>query len=400
MINTILLIAGLAAQALSAPLPQQLQTRAEVRPKVKSTTHVANVTDPSLSRDSCASSRVGGRTLWTCRDTTLYDVSKDECSLPLITNSASWTNLDMTKGGPYLETGAVGAGSSGSNHILKMYGNNAYSLNTYFPVLEDECPSNGVCQDSSRWAIWPDQPPVITESTMDGGATGYTWVQKSHLRELTSLNAEPAHTLYKTSYIPGADPNALPTVSVVDTQFWHEGEIGFGQYGSLVRDNTLYLYGQTDASKGTVLAKVPTSSVEDRPAYQYYVNGAWTSTMPSINDTSAILPNAGAGGQGTFYYSSHYQSYVWIGQQAISASADFYMTTAPSPEGPWIEPYLIYQGKNGDNPIGGYSLQAHPALLPSSDASEKGIYLTWTQQYEKTTYAAVYNTPLVWLEFE
>ncbi|KAK4496975.1 hypothetical protein PRZ48_011424 [Zasmidium cellare] len=400
MINTILLVAGLAATALSAPLPQQLRPRAEVRPKVKSTNYVANVTDPSLSRDSCGSSRVGGRALWTCRDTTLYDVAKDECTLPVVTNTASWTNMDMTKGGPYFEKGTVGAGSSGSNNILKMYGNNAYSLETYFPVLEDECPSNGQCQDNSRWAIWPDQPPVITESTMDGGATGYTWVRKSHLRELTNLNTEPAHTLYKTTYTPNADPNALPTVSIVSPDFWKQGEIGYGQYGSVIHDSTLYLYGQTDAGKGTVLAKVPTTSVEDRSTYQFYDAGTWSNTPPSINSTTAPLPNAGAGGQGTFYYSAAFQSYIWIGQQAISASADFYMSTAPAPEGPWIEPYLIFQGRNGDNAIGGYSLQAHPALLASEDKSERGIWVSWTQQFEKGTMGAVYNTPLVWVEFE
>lgn len=401
MTNSILLIAGLAAQALAAPLSKQVEARAEVRPTVKSTTYVANVTDPFLSRDSCGSSRVGGRALWTCRDTTLYDASKDECSLPLVTNTASWTNLDMTKGGPYLETGPVGAGSSGTNSILKMYGNDAHNLNTYFSVLEDECPSNGVCEDSTRWALWPDQPPVITESTMDGGATGYTWIRKSHLQDLTNLNFEPAHTLYKTSYTPGSDNNALPSVSIVESEFWKHGEIGFGQYGSVVRDDTLYLYGQTDQSKGTVVAKVSTDSVENRNAYQYYVNGKWTNSIPGINDTSAIIPNAGAGGQGTFYYSSHYQSYIWIGQQSISGQADFYMTTAPSPEGPWIEPYEIFKGKNGDSLIaGGYSLQAHPALLPSSDASENAIYLTWTQQYSSDTYKAVYTTPLVYMEFE
>jgi hypothetical protein len=122
--------------------------------------------------------------------------------------------------------------------------------------------------------------------------------------------------------------------------------------------------------------------------------------MPSLNTPEAIIPNAGTGWQGTFYYSTAFQSYIWIGQALGQPVADFYITTAPAPEGPWIEPYLLWQGENGDGFVGAYSLQAHTSLLPSGNlAEERGIWVTYTQNWNPETLAN-YVTPLVWLEFQ
>lgn len=81
-----------------------------------------------------------------------------------------------------------------------------------------------------------------------------------------------------------------------------------------------------------------------------------------------------------------------------SPVADFYITTSPAPEGPWRAPVKIWSGPNGDGFVGAYSLQAHPALLPSLTASEKGIYVSYTQQWNPST-LATYVTPLAYLEF-
>ena len=396
--TSLLLVAGLAGQALGAPSRIEMAPRAAVSPMMASANVVANVTDISVSRDSCGSALFGSRVLWTCRDTEPYDASTGQSSLPLITNSASWT--DQGSSGPSLTTGTtVGAGSTGSNTILNMYGGNPTTLPAFFPVQADQCPTNGVCSDGTRWAVWPNQPPLVTGTDSSGNIVGYTFIPNSHLNGLTSLNPEPSCTLFETSYSSSSSSDDLPTVSIVNENFWAAGQISYGSYGGVVNDGTAYLYGQTDQNKGTTLAKVPAGSITDLSQYQYYVDGAWTSTMPGINDTSAIITNAGAGGQGTFYYSTYYSSYIWIGQAAISVSADFYITTAPAPEGPWITPYLLYSGANGDSGLGGYSLQANPALLPSGDASENAIYLTWTQDFQTSTYGA-YVTPLVYLTFQ
>lgn len=384
------------ASAFPNPSPVKHIRQASASPQVANTELIANVTDPSVTRDSCGSVKIGDRALWACRDTEPWNGTSGV--LPLIVNTASWTDFNADGTPKIITNGPVGADSDGSNPILLMYGGHPDSLPAFYPVLEDECPDGGVCEDGTRWAIWPNSPPMVTNSAPDGSATAYTWIPKSHLDVLSPLIPEPARTLYKVTYTPTTDDNALPSVAVVDEEFWAEHEIGYGDYGNVVRDGVAYLYGQTNAEQGTTLAKVPVESVEDRSQYQYFVNGAWTSTMPGINDTSAIIPNAGAGGQGTFYYSDYFSSYIWIGQPAMSGTADFMLTTAPAPEGPWIEPYQIYQGANGDSEIaGGYTLQAHPALLKSAD--QNGIYITWTQQYEAETYGG-YVTPLVYITWQ
>lgn len=64
-----LLLPLLAASALAAP---QQTTPTGVRPQFKSAKYVGNVTDPSLDRDSCGSTRIGSRAFWTCRDTMAF----------------------------------------------------------------------------------------------------------------------------------------------------------------------------------------------------------------------------------------------------------------------------------------------------------------------------------------
>lgn len=121
--------------------------------------------------------------------------------------------------------------------------------------------------------------------------------------------------------------------------------------------------------------------------------------MPSLTDPGIIIQNAGDGDQGTYYYSSKFKSYIWIGRQMFDFGANFYMSTAPAPEGPWVPMYKIFSGKNGDGIVGAYSLQAHPALLPSTNAAENGIYLSYTQPWQATTCNS-YTQPLLYLEFQ
>lgn len=396
--RTFLFISSIAGTILATPSNVNLAPRAAVSPQVASAKKIANVTDPKVTRDSCGSVKIGDRALWACRDTETFNKTTQQGELPLVANTASWTDFN-DDGTPKIQKGPVGADSDGKNPILLMYGGHPKTTPAFYPILKDECPDSGACADGTRWAIWPNSPPMITENGSIGKPTiGYTWIPKAHLDFLTALNRDPPRTLYKISYVESTVRNALPEVSVVKENFWKRGEIGYGDYGNVVRDGIAYLYGQTDTPLGASLAKVPVDSVEDTTKYKYYVSGKWTTTRPGINDTDAIISNAGAGGQGTFYYSDYFSSYVWIGQAANSASADFYITTAPSPEGPWIEPYQIYKGANGDNAIaGGYSLQAHPSLLKTPD--QNGIYITWTQQFDPDTYGA-YITPLVYLTWK
>ncbi|WPH02006.1 Hypothetical protein R9X50_00486000 [Acrodontium crateriforme] len=398
---TALFVATLAVQAHAATTSFETSKRAAVYPAVKGTTLLANVTNPVLSRDSCGSVRMGNRAFWTCRDTEDYNPQTGQSTLPLLANTGGWTAF-KSDGTPDLKPGPRGAGSSGANPILQMTGYDANHANPlgkpFYPFFADECPDYGACEGGDRWVGWPDQPPVVTNTAADGTITAYTWVSQQKIRGLTAEIKEPPTALFKLTYKPGSDASALPTVTPINERFWAQGQTPWGTYGSMVKDGMVYLYGRMDQPDETAVARVSVGSVENKNAYQYYNNGAWTSTMPSINSTSAVIKNGGAGGQGTFYYSDHFNSYVWIGAPYISVTSGFYLTTAPAPEGPWVQPYKIYQGTDGDYPgIGAYTLQAHPGLLKSS--SQDGIYISWTQQWDSKTYGA-YTTPLVYVQWQ
>ncbi|RFU72222.1 hypothetical protein TARUN_10038 [Trichoderma arundinaceum] len=406
MLFNIFLAASLAASVAHA-LPIQYDDKkifvisqkpaliSQYKPQAKSTTILANVTDPDLSRDSCGSVKMGSRTLWTCRDTSIRIPGTGEYGF-VFTNTVGWTD-NRPDGAPAIQAGGpVGAGSDGANDVLLVKGPRP-SLPVFYPLGPNMCPNSGVCDDgATRWTSWPDSPPLVSETAQDGTVTAYTWVSNNHIAtgSLEVLTPQPSTTLYKMTYQPDSDPDVVPTVTTVDNSFWGEYEIAYGTYGNVVQGEYAYLYGLLFPT-GVALARVPVDSIEDEGQYEYYVDGRWTSTKPAISDPAAAITNAGTTGQGTFYYSNRAQSYVWIGQGSPSIWADFYITTAPSPEGPWINPYLLYSGPNGDGDLPSYSLQAHPHMLREYD---DGIYLTWTQYFKPSTYAA-YVTPLAYVSF-
>lgn len=121
----------LSAQAAPTPSPIELAGRAVSSPQVASVQVIANVTDPAVTRDSCASVRVGDRALWTCRDTEVF--VNGQVELPLTVNTASWTDFN-SDGTPKIGTGPVGADSSGSNDVLLMYGGHPNSTPAFYPV--------------------------------------------------------------------------------------------------------------------------------------------------------------------------------------------------------------------------------------------------------------------------
>lgn len=389
MVNCAKLL-SLAARASPSTLP----SKRVIDPVVKGTPQVLGFAiDPSLNRDSCGSVRFQSRDFWTCRDTQL--LINDQPEFQIVSSSASWSEYNWDSS-PYIEPFLDGSDG------LMMNGNN--NKVPFFPLQHGQCNNNtaGLCADSSRYVIWPDSPPMITSGRDIGFITAYTWITNAKIRpDFSSVTPDPSASLYKITYDPFTwDAKALPEVEIIDGSFWAESSIPYGAYGNVVKDSTAYLYGKS--SNGRVsLARVSSAFVEDKSAYEYYVNSAWRSTQPSKDDIGAAIPNASAGGQGTYYFSDSWQSYVWIGQAAISISADFYITTAPSPEGPWQEPRLFYSGENGSGGLSSYSLQAHPDMVLLGNNE---IYLSYTKTDSAggsgDIYQTRYSTPLIKVEWK
>ena len=372
------------------------ETRIPVHPRVKGKPELLGlVMDPKLNRDSCGSSNFGDRTFWTCRDTQLFMKNGSVQVAPVITSTASYSDFNAD-GTPALQPLPQGV-SPLNGTVLRQYGHNSIEQ-AYFPVLAGECsPPSGGCTNGSRYALWPDLPPMVAETHADGSIVAYTWIRKSLINpDLSTVITNPATTLYRVDYDPSKKTDKkLPKVTVIEEDWWAAGEIAFGDYGNVVRHGIAYLYGQANGT--TALAKVPANCVEDKSKYEYYVDSKWTHTRPSIGQRRINITNANAGGQGTYYYSEPWNSFVWIG--GVNApGAEFYITTAPHPTGPWIAPRHFYSGVNGDYFLGAYSIQANPAL--TNNPRNNSVFLTYTKNDLDVEGVNVYSTPLVFVEWK
>lgn len=387
-----------AIVALTSTNASPLKGR-DVRPSFSSVTLLGDAVDRDLQRDSCGSVKWGSRALWTCRDTeflvnqSIPALVYNSSLLAFASSSASYTNFNAD-GTPAII--AVTDDQYGYDHELVMYGNN--HLESFYPLTDDECNDNaaGNCGDGTRFALWPSVPPTVTSTDDSGSITAYTFIRVEHItNQLGVVDPDPPTSLYKLT--SSSDDNTLPAVTLVNQNFWGLNEFAYGDYGVMTHDNTLYLYAETSQYK-IALAKVPTSSVEDSSAYQFYVDGTWSSSKPAnVNVTGAYLDHPGAGGQGTYFYSEYYNTFVWLGQAAASVSPELYVSTAPAPEGPWIEPYLLHTFPSGNYTLGAYSFQAHPALV--SDLSSNEMYVSYTKNNALGDNFAVYETPLYKVEF-
>lgn len=306
------------------------------------------VGDPSLNRDSGGSVRFGGRVLWTYRDTQLCNHDGSVNMLPIITSTASWSDYDAN-GGPKLDPLVEPRLKS---VVIRQYGKNSYS-ESFFPS-----PGGHLCaspagnrNDGTRIALWPNQPPLVTSETSDGEITAYTWVPQCHINNNLGVETQnPATVLYKTEYHPSRfhGRDALPKTRVVNEQFWKQGEIAFGGYGTLIHNGYAYLWGQWDNK--TALARVRPNDVENRGAYEYWVHGQWTRDMPRLGQHGIEIPNANACGQGTYYFNKHWNAFNWIGGD-LFPGAETYICTAPEPQGPWTQAVQFYTGMSEPSPL-------------------------------------------------
>lgn len=340
-------------------------------PTVKSTYDFGNVADPALNRDSCGSVRIDDRMLWTCRDTQGFG-GDGKPTLPVWMSSAAWTNFN---GLALPDT--------------RMYSTD--NRNPYYSQLRSECPNNsaGGCPDHTRYAIWPDQPPVIT-AKQGNTWTGYTWIARQHIRDdFSSVVKDPKVSLYKFVYdVKNQDRNAVPRMELVNEAIFPQGSFPFGTHGSAVKDGLVFLWGKASNSR-IAMARVAVWAVEDASKYEYYVNGRWTSQRPNIDNAGVEVANSSAGGQGTYFYSPYWKKWVWIGQSNWSISADFFITTADIPEGPWDTPQSFYRGKDGSAPLSAYTLQAHPGMHLAGYHNSNDIFISYTKQDDR------YSTPLI-----
>ncbi|KAG9034028.1 hypothetical protein FRB95_013899 [Tulasnella sp. JGI-2019a] len=338
---------------------------------IASSTLLGNAAQTGLTRDSCTTSRYQTTAaLWTCRDT--QPVTNGIATLPVVSNSAAWSTISTA--------GVVSLTQTGAH------------TNPFFPIPADQCSTNtaGVCSDGTRWPTWPDSPVLVTIAYPNGDTGGFTWINNQHISGLSQINSPASVSMYYVEYQPVRDGANLPQVTLWSESWWASTDDPYGVYGNVVVGSTAYLYALRE--DGTVsLAQVPAASIIDQTKYQYWVNGAWTTTKPARGASGSAIPNASAGGQGTYYYSTKWAKYVWIGG-SIFPGATWYMTTASSPQGPWAAVTQLFSAKGGNYGLSAYSCVAHPAL---TDGTGNDIYLSFTNLTADASGGnALYTTPL------
>ncbi|KAJ7463155.1 hypothetical protein FB451DRAFT_1493834 [Mycena latifolia] len=370
-LSTVIIL--LCASALALPS----NVRRAVTPVVASTTSYGSLDQQGLDRDSCTSSRWANNVLWVCRDT--EQIKNGEAGLPLIANTASFSGLPSAPSNPQtlVLSSPQGFGS------------------LFYPLESDECPQFGACSDGTRWVGWPDTGPVVTFSG-SSGVNAYAFIAKQHLSGLSRLNT-PSYTLYHV-VSQGTGTATIPSVSVDISSFWSTTQIGYGSAASVVNNGFAYLYGATPNGKLALARATLTGflgALDDHSIYQYYVNGAWTSTAPVSTDSTIPLPNTSSA-QGTIYWSPKWQSYVWIGGDGFP-NANFLISTAPNPEGPWTAAKQFYSGTIGVGSLPAYSAVAHPSL---TDGTGNYIFITWTRTIVNAQGNDVYDQPLVRVDWQ
>ncbi|KAJ6504348.1 hypothetical protein C8R47DRAFT_1067260 [Mycena vitilis] len=365
-------ILPLCASVLLLWLARAATAIAAVTPIVASTTSYGSLVNAGLDRDSCTSSLWSDDVLWVCRDTEA--ISNGNPVLPLVANTASFSGMpsEPSDPQPLVLSSPQGFGS------------------LFYQLESDECPPSGECSDGSRWVGWPDTGPVVTFRGTDGVVNAYAFISKSHLSGLSTVNT-PSYSLY---HVSSNSVGPIPTTTMDISSFWSSSQIGYGSAASVVNNGYAYLYGATSNGKLALARAAQTGflgSLEDKSLYEYYVNGAWTSVAPAADDASIPLPNTSSA-QGTIYWSPKWQSYVWIGGDGYP-DANFFVSTAPSPEGPWSAGVQFYSGAVGVGSLPAYSAVAHPSL---TDGTGNYIFISWTRTIDNPTGSGtVYDQPLV-----
>ena len=376
-----------------------------VIPRVRSTRTLGLVGDPRYNRDSAGSVRFGDRTLWIWRDTQEVTSAGQIQQNNLWSSTASWSNHNDDDSPSFSHDGRRHSSFSGRPErttanalVLKHYGEHNPER-AFFRIIHDGCePKAGIRKDGSRRAMWPNTSPLVVSSSENGRIIAYAWVQKAHIaRDGSIATQNPATTLYKLTHVSPGDENALPRANVVDGNFWSENEIPYGTYGSVLKDGIAYLFAQV-GNNVIAVARVLCDYIERKSCYEYWVDGDWTKTRPSINDRTIDVGNAGAGGQGTFYWSDAWECFVWIGGSA-TPGAHCYISTSPASTGPWTQPFMFFKGDDGTHFSLGQSVQAHPSLLRDGE-DENGMYLTYTKCDAGPNGTVIYSTPLVYIEWD
>jgi hypothetical protein len=167
-------------------------------------------------------------------------------------------------------------------------------------------------------------------------------------------------------------------------------QIAFGP-AILETPSWLYLYGALDREgvRNSVLARVPRGCLDQPRAWRFFAGDQWK------KDISSVRPLfAGAAMEASVHLTSSGE-YLYVGTDGGGMGSSIVARLAPTPEGPWGEPMLIFEAPEHKGDVFTYCAKAHPEL------SENGrlllSYNVNTSNFEKLVGDAdIYRPRFLW----
>ncbi len=192
------------------------------------------------------------------------------------------------------------------------------------------------------------------EKTKDPGAFGFKSVDL-WLGTVSNPDAEP--TKWKTTY-----------AKVPFAEFGDKRKRAFGSAVLTVGDHA-YVYGYEETptklfpERKLLVARVATNQLADFDAWRFLANGEWK------KDATAASGSAGGlGSEFSVTYLPGLKRYALVYTES-GLSDRIVGRFAPSPEGPWSEPVLLYTcpEMKTDKKVFSYAAKAHPHLAAGNE---------------------------------
>jgi hypothetical protein len=278
---------------------------------VQSVTDLGALSMPAhvLGRDGAASGLVGTQVLWTFDDTLMSQPGADGLNYRT-------------------STAALGA-PTGSITALTDTLDDAGAPVEFIPYSAAEAaynfgPDGG---PDNRIALWPASVANL------GGSSGSSYVVAFNRLHIYPgvLNYQPLGVGLAT-VMPGSTTASRDPADLFvspDPQY---------SLGGLVDGGTLYLYACT--SNGTLdtpctVAEAPVASAHQRSAYTFWDGNEWN---PDAGAAATVF--SGAPGDCSVSWNAHLGSYIAVHSQIFGNN--IYLHTAPTPQGPWSAPVLLF----------------------------------------------------------
>jgi hypothetical protein len=260
---------------------------------------VGVVRNPGLAgvvRDGGAGGRVGGKVLWTFRDTTFPFVAEDGATFRSSTGAYAEVDAPTTLSEPLDDRGAP------------------FEL---LPLDEQERAYNAAGGLTDRYALWPTAVLPQGENAM---------ILYARMK-VTGDEATPLSTGFALVHPFVTVATRFPEVfTATDPPFHHAAALDAGD---------LYLYA-CGAGGMCRVARAPYADAVDRAAYRFWTGSSW-----SVDAAAAapVVPGSATG------FSVSYNTYVerFVSVTSPPASGRIVLRVSARPEGPWSAEVLLVE---------------------------------------------------------